>query len=68
MVYCVGDDRVQIVGGAGKGMPPVNIIGTTWGDELRLATGFRAKVFWMGDSKSDSYCDCHSNCQVRGKM
>jgi predicted AlkP superfamily pyrophosphatase or phosphodiesterase len=45
-VYCVEDDSVKIVGGAGKGEPmsPKNLITTTITDELELATNFRSKV------------------------
>jgi hypothetical protein len=45
-VYCVEDDSVNIVGGAGKGEPmsPKNLQVTTIADELKLATNFRSKV------------------------
>lgn len=45
-VYCVEDDSVKIVGGAGKGEPmsPKNLISTTITDELELATNFKSKV------------------------
>ncbi len=45
-VYCTEDDNVKAVGGntdAGK-MSPHNLLVTTIGDELRLATNFRNKV------------------------
>ncbi len=48
MVYCVEDASVQSVGiensGAGK-MSPLNVWTTTLGDELKLATNFKSKVF-----------------------
>ena len=48
MVYCVEDNSVQAVGvensPAGK-MSPLNLWTTTIGDELKLATNFRSKVF-----------------------
>ncbi len=47
-VYCVEDATVQSVGvensAAGK-MSPVNLWSTTIGDELKLATNFKSKVF-----------------------
>lgn len=48
MVYCVEDNAVQAVGiensSAGK-MSPLNVWTTTIGDELKLATNFKSKVF-----------------------
>ena len=48
MVYCVEDNSVQAVGiensSAGK-MSPLNVWTTTIGDELKLATNFKSKVF-----------------------
>lgn len=43
-VYCVDDPAVAIVGAPGAGKSPARFIGSTYGDELRLATGFRSKV------------------------
>ncbi len=46
-VYCTEDDAVHTVGSkteAGK-QSPRNLLTTTIGDELKLATNFRAKVF-----------------------
>jgi predicted AlkP superfamily pyrophosphatase or phosphodiesterase len=46
MVYCTGDDSVVTTGDnsdEGK-MSPHNLLVTTIGDELRLATNFRSKV------------------------
>jgi predicted AlkP superfamily pyrophosphatase or phosphodiesterase len=45
-VYCTDDDNVKTIGSntdAGK-MSPHNLLVTTIGDELRLATNFRSKV------------------------
>lgn len=44
--YCTGDDSVQTVGSttALGQMSPRNLLVTTIGDELRLATNFRSKV------------------------
>jgi predicted AlkP superfamily pyrophosphatase or phosphodiesterase len=46
-LYCAGDSTVQTVGSdnaaVGK-MSPVNLLASTMGDELRIATNFRAKV------------------------
>jgi predicted AlkP superfamily pyrophosphatase or phosphodiesterase len=43
-VYCVSDESAQLVGATGAGSSPRNFIGSTFGDELRIATGFRSKV------------------------
>ena len=45
-VYCTEDDSVQTVGGIGDGgqQSPKNMLATTIGDELRLATNFQSKV------------------------
>ncbi len=45
-VYCCGDDRVRGVGSdtdAGR-MSPRNMLATTIGDELKIATGFKSRV------------------------
>ena len=48
MIYCVEDNSVQAVGiensSAGK-MSPLNVWTTTIGDELKLATNFKSKVY-----------------------
>jgi predicted AlkP superfamily pyrophosphatase or phosphodiesterase len=48
MVYCVEDNSLQAVGiensSAGK-MSPLNVWTTTIGDELKLATNFKSKVY-----------------------
>ncbi|MGE5108524.1 MAG: alkaline phosphatase family protein, partial [Sphingobacteriales bacterium] len=46
-VYCVGDDSVQTIGSntnEGK-MSPRNMLVNTIGDELKLATNFRSKIY-----------------------
>jgi hypothetical protein len=44
-VYCVEDSNATQVGGnSGPGYSPRNLIGSTIGDELRMASGFRSKV------------------------
>lgn len=43
-VYCVSDETAQLVGATGAGSSPRNFIGSTFGDELRIATGFHSKV------------------------
>jgi predicted AlkP superfamily pyrophosphatase or phosphodiesterase len=44
-VYCAEDPDTKLVGGTvGPGFSPRNLLGSTLGDELRLATGFRSKV------------------------
>lgn len=44
-VYCVEDsDTTQVGGKAGPGYSPRNLIGSTIGDELRIASGFESKV------------------------
>ncbi|MGC8667993.1 MAG: alkaline phosphatase family protein [Chthonomonadales bacterium] len=45
-VYCVRDDRYPLVGtNGGEGVSPARLLVTTVGDELKMATGNRAKVF-----------------------
>jgi predicted AlkP superfamily pyrophosphatase or phosphodiesterase len=47
-LYCTEDPLVNIVGGAtadGDGQSPRNMLTTTIGDEIRLATNFKGKVF-----------------------
>jgi predicted AlkP superfamily pyrophosphatase or phosphodiesterase len=44
VVYCVDDPGVTIVGSSGRGRSPRNFVGSTFGDQLRLATGFTSKV------------------------
>ncbi len=48
--YCVEDPTVSSVGGSARGgmMSPRNMKTTTIGDELRLATNMRSKVFGVG--------------------
>jgi predicted AlkP superfamily pyrophosphatase or phosphodiesterase len=43
-VYCVADKNVSIIGANGEGRSPANLIAPTFGDELRLHTGFISKV------------------------
>ncbi|TAM81498.1 MAG: alkaline phosphatase family protein [Acidobacteria bacterium] len=44
-VYCVADPDVQVVGAAsGEGMSPRNLTASTFGDELRLASGLKSQV------------------------
>jgi predicted AlkP superfamily pyrophosphatase or phosphodiesterase len=46
IVYCTEDKSVKTVGAAGSAgeMSPKNLLSTTIGDELRLASNFRSKV------------------------
>ncbi len=44
VVYCVEDTSSPLVGGTGEGRSPVNLLAPTYGDQLRLSTGFRSKV------------------------
>ena len=53
VVYCADDDSAKTIGAsddAGK-MSPKNLLATTVGDELRIATYFSSKV--MGSSVKD---------------
>ena len=45
--YCCGDETVKPVGSKGKAglMSPRNMLATTIGDQLRLATNFSSRVF-----------------------
>jgi predicted AlkP superfamily pyrophosphatase or phosphodiesterase len=44
-VYCVEDADSPLVGATGRGVSPDHLRVTTVGDELKMATGGRAKVF-----------------------
>ncbi|MDT8400204.1 MAG: alkaline phosphatase family protein [Bacteroidales bacterium] len=50
IIYCTSDNSVNPVGGSfERGLhSPVNLLASTFGDELKLATGGRAKVFGLG--------------------
>ncbi len=43
-VYCVEDASTKVVGGQGSGASPRNLIGSTFGDELRFESDFQSKV------------------------
>jgi predicted AlkP superfamily pyrophosphatase or phosphodiesterase len=43
-IYCVEDPAVRPLGGGTEGRSPANMIGGTFGDQLRIHTGFRGKV------------------------
>jgi len=43
-VYCVADTTTTIIGGQGQGRSPANLQTLTFGDQLRISTGFQAKV------------------------
>jgi predicted AlkP superfamily pyrophosphatase or phosphodiesterase len=43
-VYCVSDSTVKIIGGRGQGRSPANLLTLSFGDRLRIATGFKGKV------------------------
>jgi predicted AlkP superfamily pyrophosphatase or phosphodiesterase len=43
-VYCAADTSVTLVGAETEGRSPRNLVGSTVGDELKLATGGRGKV------------------------
>jgi predicted AlkP superfamily pyrophosphatase or phosphodiesterase len=49
MMYCVADSTVKILGGSGSGRSPANLQTLTFGDELRIATGFKGKVFSLSN-------------------
>src|ERR1700722_319965 len=44
-VTSVEDDNTKLVGATGEGASPHNLMGDTLGDELKLATGGKARVF-----------------------
>lgn len=48
-VYCVDDETVRIVGADGVGKSPRKFIGSTFGDQLRLQTGFQSKVISLSN-------------------
>jgi len=43
-VYCMEDETATIIGAEGEGRSPALFVGSTFGDELRIGTGFQAKV------------------------
>jgi len=43
-VYCVEDPSATLLGAPGRGSSPANLMTSTFGDELRLATAFQSKV------------------------
>ncbi|MEK9139072.1 MAG: alkaline phosphatase family protein, partial [Bacteroidota bacterium] len=43
-VYCVVDNSVSAIGAGAEGRSPANLIIPTFGDELRLHTGFKGRV------------------------
>ncbi|MGH9354322.1 MAG: alkaline phosphatase family protein, partial [Terriglobia bacterium] len=43
-VYCATDLGTKLVGGEGAGASPKNLMGTTLGDEMRMASDFKSKV------------------------
>jgi len=44
VVYCVRDRESKVVGAPGEGSSPANLIGSTFGDELKLHQNFQSKV------------------------
>ena len=46
-VYCVSDDQARLIGTTGSDKPvsPRRLLVDTVGDQLKMATGFRSKVF-----------------------
>jgi predicted AlkP superfamily pyrophosphatase or phosphodiesterase len=48
-VYCVEDKTVQLLGSNAEGRSPANFVGLTYGDMLRINTGFRAKVIALSN-------------------
>lgn len=43
-VYCAADSLVNLIGASGEGRSPRNLIGSTVGDEMALATGGRSRI------------------------
>jgi predicted AlkP superfamily pyrophosphatase or phosphodiesterase len=43
-IYCVADNSVSLVGVQGEGRSPANFTGSTFGDELRIQSGFTSRV------------------------
>jgi len=43
-MYCAADSAVKLIGVAGEGRSPRNLIGSTVGDELTVATGGRSRI------------------------
>lgn len=49
-IYCVADSTVKSLGGSQKAgkMSPKNLLSSTLGDELKMATNFKSKVIGIG--------------------
>jgi predicted AlkP superfamily pyrophosphatase or phosphodiesterase len=56
MIYCTKDSEVRPVGGSFEAglQSPVNLIASTFSDELKMATNGRAKVFSVGLKESSA--------------
>ncbi len=48
-VYCVADTTTTIIGGQGQGRSPANLQTLTFGDQLRISTGFQGKVISLSN-------------------
>ncbi len=48
-LYCVADTTTTLLGGRGEGRSPANLQMLTFGDQLRVATGFQGKVFSLSN-------------------
>jgi predicted AlkP superfamily pyrophosphatase or phosphodiesterase len=48
-VYCVADTTTTILGAGGQGRSPANLQTTTFGDQLRIATGFQGTVISLSN-------------------
>ncbi|MFB3815295.1 MAG: alkaline phosphatase family protein [Terriglobales bacterium] len=46
-VTCTEDETTRVLGGSGTGSSPRNLLANTLGDELKLATGGKARVFGL---------------------
>jgi predicted AlkP superfamily pyrophosphatase or phosphodiesterase len=47
--YCVADTTTTLLGTRGQGRSPANLQMLTFGDRLRIATGFQGKVFSLSN-------------------
>jgi predicted AlkP superfamily pyrophosphatase or phosphodiesterase len=49
LTYCVADSTVALLGVSGQGRSPANLQTLSYGDELRIATGFQGKVISLSN-------------------
>jgi len=58
-IYCVEDDKINTVGGSFESGPysPNNLLASTIGDEIHLATNFKSKIIGLALDNSARYME-----------